>query len=156
MQYNNRRASIMARAIIKTLFALLSMGIVVAFLSSDNTLASVRWILVGALLITALITASGGLYEISIQGDSSFLDLTCTPVLQAKGRSRTYSIRGGDILQVRRLNCLVIHKLTIDYIGHRGKPKKAHVGLTLMAPQQRNKLLSLVGKLSKQRDGQNQ
>lgn len=152
MQYNNRRASSMARAIIKTLFAVLSMGIIVAFLSSDDTLASVKWLLVAALLLTVIMTASGGLYEIAVQGDNTFLDLTCTPVLQSKGRSRTYSIQKGDILQARSFNYLIVHKLTINYIGHRGQPKTAHVGLTLMAAKQRRKLLSLVRKLKQQEE----
>lgn len=142
----------MARAIIKTTFALLGMGIVVAFLSSDGTLAGVKWILVGALLLTGLFTASGGLYEVSLQGDSNFMDITCNPVLQTKGRSKTYSIQSGDVLQVRRTNLLIVHKLTVDYIGHRGKPRKANVGLTLMAAKQRKKFLALIDRLGKRQD----
>lgn len=149
MQYNNRRASMTARAIIKTTFAILGMGVAIAFLSTDDTLAGAKWALTGALVIAVLLTSSGGLYEMDVQGDSSFLDITCSPILQTKGRSRTYSIPGGSVLSVSNLNLLIVHKLKIEYIGHRGKPKTARIGLTLMSARQRERLLQIVGKLGK-------
>lgn len=148
MQYNNRRASSIARAVIKTTLAVLSMSIIVAFLSSEGTFAGAQWALIGVLLITILVTSSGGLYEMTLQGDNTFLDITCNPVLQPKGRSQTYSIQGDNVLNVSHLNLLFIHKLTVDYIGHHGKHKTARVGLTLMDSRQRDKLLHLVDKLS--------
>ena len=148
MQYNNRRASSIARAVIKTTLAVLSMGIIVAFLSSDGTFAGAQWVLMGVLLITIIFTSSGGLYEMTLQGDNSFLDITCNPVLQPKGRSKTYSIQGDNVLNVSHLNLLFVHKLTVDYVGHHGRHKTARIGLTLMDSRQRDKLLLLVDKLS--------
>lgn len=148
MQYNNRRASSIARAVIRTTLAVLSMAIIVAFLSSDGTFAGAQWALIGILLVTVLITSSGGLYEMTLQGDNTFLDITCSPVLQPKGRSQTYSIQGDKVLNVSHLNLLFIHKLTVDYIGHHGRHKTARIGLTLMDSRQRDKLLLLVDKIA--------
>lgn len=148
MQYNNRRAASMARAIIKTTFAVLGMGAVVAFLSSDDTLQGAQWPLVGALVLTGIMASVGGLYELSLQGDNTFLDITCNPVLQTKGRSKTYSIQSGNVLSASHLNFLIAHILKVTYIGHHGKPKTARVGLTLMGSTSRDRLLGIVKKLA--------
>lgn len=149
MQYNNRRAASIARAVIKTTLAVLCMSITVAVLSSDDTFAGAQWALIGILTATVILTSSGGLYEMNVQGDNTFLDITCNPVLQPKGRSKTYSIQSGNVLNVRRVNMLIIHKLSVDYIGHHGKHKTARLGLTLMDSRQRDKLLHIVDKLAK-------
>lgn len=143
----------MTRAIIKTTLAVLSMCVIIAFLSSDGTFAGAQWALIGTLAAVILFSSSGGLYEITLQADNSFLDITCNPVLQPKGRSKTYSIQSGDVLKVTHRNCLLIHTLTVDYVGHRGKRKTARVGLTLMNPQQRDRLLHIVDKLGKRPEG---
>ena len=149
MQYNNRCAASIARAVIKTTLAVLCMSITVAVLSSDDTFAGAQWALIGILTATVILTSSGGLYEMNVQGDNTFLDITCNPVLQPKGRSKTYSIQSGNVLNVRRVNMLIIHKLSVDYIGHHGKHKTARLGLTLMDSRQRDKLLHIVDKLAK-------
>lgn len=144
MQYNNRRASSAARAVIKTTYAVLSMGIVVAFLGSDETLTQAGCVLVGLLCAAIAVTLAGGFYEIAMQGDGSFLDIMCTHVLKSKGQCQTYSITSGNVLSVSYVNLLIIHRLTIDYIGHNGKRKRAKVGLTLMSGRQREKLMRIV------------
>ncbi len=123
------------------------MGVVVSFLGNDGTPSPARWVLVGLLALAIAISTAGGLYEMAFQGDSTFLDIMCSPVLQSKGRSRTYSIMSGNVLNVRHTNLLIIHYLTIDYIGHNGKHKRAKVGLTLMGSNKRDKLVKIAASL---------
>lgn len=147
MQYNNRQSASTARAVIKTTYAALSIAIVIAFLGDGLEMA--RWALVALLFIAVAVTTSGGLYEVALAADNTYVEVMCNPILQAKGRSVTFSIQAGDILKVRHLNLLIFHYLTIDYIGHRGQHKQARVGLTLINKATRDKLLKCVESAAK-------
>ena len=56
---------------IKTTYAVLSMGIVVAFLGSDETLTQAGCVLVGLLCAAIAVTLAGGFYEMAMQGDGA-------------------------------------------------------------------------------------
>ena len=152
MQYTNRRAASTARAIIKTVFAILSIGLVVTLLGVSNSPGVTKIVFAGLLAIAIIFATTGGMYEMIIQADSTFADITCSPILQTKGRNKTYSIPAETIQKVRRTNFLFIHYIRIEYIGHNGKTKTARLGMTLMGHQSRRKFLGIVEKMQEHRD----
>lgn len=152
MQYSNRRAASTARAIIKTVFAVLSIGLVVAFLGVSSGPNIAKIIFAGLLALAIAFAATGGMYEMIIQADNTFADITCSPILSTKGRNKTYSIPASNITRVSQTDFLFVHFIRIDYIGHNGKKKSARLGMTLMGSNSRKKFLGIVAKMLEYRD----
>lgn len=147
MHYQDKRKASMARAVIRTSFAVLGVLCMLTFIG-EMFGGPVQWILLGLFVLDVVLAAVGGFCEVAISADDSFVDISCQQILSGGGKAKMYSIDANRMIKWRHVSILFVHFLSIDYVGHFGHQKRASVGLTLVPKKTRDKLFALLGKIS--------
>lgn len=140
MQYTDWRKASATRAVMRAVFAVLGIVVALAFVGDGVAFGALRWVLLACFLVLLSVVWVGGLCEVRIIADDSYVEISCQQVFSRKGRMRTYSIDANRLLRWRRVSFLCFHFLYIDYVGHGGRRKSANVGLTLVPPKVRRGL----------------
>ncbi len=149
MQYDNGSTASEARAVVRTLFAIIGICSVVAFVGEFSLMYQARWFLAGLFALVVVIALFGGLCEVSLVADEKFIELSCSQVLWPKGGNSIYSIEANRLITHKSIDFLFFHFLSVDYVSHRGCQRTAHVGLTLVSRRRREKLIKIIRNIEK-------
>lgn len=140
MQYTDWRRASATRAVIRAVFAALGIVTAFAFVGDEMAFSSLRWGLLAFFMGLLLMVWAGGLCEVRIIADDSYVEISCQQIFNRKGRMRTYSIDADRLIRWKRTSFLFFHFLKVDYVGHGGRRKSANVGFTLVPPKVRRGL----------------
>ncbi len=147
MQYDNGSTASEARAVMRTVFAILGICSVVAFIGEFSLMYEMRWFLASLFALAMIVALFGGMCEVSLVADDKFIELSCNQVLWSKGGNAVYSIEANRLIGHKRVDILFMHFLSIDYVSHRGGRRVAHVGLTLVGKRRREKLMKIINNI---------
>lgn len=148
MQYQDRRRASLARAMMRVSMGVTGVLCLVAFFGDVGVSERMKWVMVGLFVGVVVFAAIGGMSDVCVQADETYVDIQSRELLFGRGEGKSCSIDGDRLVKWRYVSVLFMHYLHIDYIGHRGHRRHVSVGMTLVPGRVRREIVSILRKIS--------